>query len=534
MLKGGSINIGNGTFTVDKDGNMIASSGTFSGNGDGLTFQSNETINGLSYQIKQTTELISTEITNRQNADNEMSSKIEQTASNIIQTVSGAFDKYDNGEYTISVSGIGEPSEEIAPEYSGKYYLDQNNGNLYVSNGTKWTLIKKLSTVKSNLETQISQTAHSIVLTATGGEKSVGIKIQTYDKNGGLLSETEKTANISITGLVSFADLEGEGTTKINGKNITTGNISADLISGGLLKGVRAAITDGANAMRVMYNNDYYMMFRAGGISIHHKYPGNVVQWFASDNSMSIGLLSDTNIWDGDGNIATGSLNENNHTTNSRAEIFFEKGSSSSGFNDYIQFRCQNRPHWYRKELGNTVYFDKGEIALKSDIPTDYATKTDIKGFITGIDVNVTNKSGTSGYTSNYFLHVRGAGKTASVNAAQIHVSDRRLKEFITEAQDISRFYMLLNPVHFKYKDDVEGVDGHWHYGFIAQDVKQAFVDAGIESYNEALVGHDVDNDVWLLDKDEFHAMHVQMIQKHQREIESLQRQIKELERKIS
>mgnify|MGYP003412509774 FL=1 len=31
-LKGGTINIGNGTFTVDKDGHMIASSGTFGGN----------------------------------------------------------------------------------------------------------------------------------------------------------------------------------------------------------------------------------------------------------------------------------------------------------------------------------------------------------------------------------------------------------------------------------------------------------------------------------------------------------------------
>ena len=163
-------------------------------------------------------------------------------------------------------------------------------------------------------------------------------------------------------------------------------------------------------------------------------------------------------------------------------------------------------------------------IATVSDIPdlSNYATKNDISGFITGIDVSLTNKSGTSGYTSNYFLHVSGAGKTASVKAAQIHVSDRRLKEFITDAQDISRFYMLLNPVHFKYKDDVEGVDGHWHYGFIAQDVKQAFIDAGIESYNEALVGHDVDNDVWLLDKDELHAMHVQMIQKQHKEIEQL------------
>ena len=81
---------------------------------------------------------------------------------------------------------------------------------------------------------------------------------------------------------------------------------------------------------------------------------------------------------------------------------------------------------------------------------------------------------------------------------------------------------MRLTPVHFRYKENVDGVDGHWHYGFIAQDVKQAFIDAGIYSENEALVGRCVEDDTWLLDKDELHAMHVQMIQKQQHEIESL------------
>ena len=65
-------------------------------------------------------------------------------------------------------------------------------------------------------------------------------------------------------------------------------------------------------------------------------------------------------------------------------------------------------------------------------------------------------------------------------------------------------------------------MDGHWHYGFIAQDVKQAFIDAGIYSENEALVGRCVEDDTWLLDKDELHAMHTQMIQKQHKEIEQL------------
>lgn len=81
---------------------------------------------------------------------------------------------------------------------------------------------------------------------------------------------------------------------------------------------------------------------------------------------------------------------------------------------------------------------------------------------------------------------------------------------------------MRFVPVHFRYKEDVDGVDAHWHYGFIAQDVKQAFIDSGIDSDNEALVGLDVEDDTWLLDKDELHAMHVQMIQKQQKEIRQL------------
>ena len=157
-------------------------------------------------------------------------------------------------------------------------------------------------------------------------------------------------------------------------------------------------------------------------------------------------------------------------------------------------------------------------IATVSDIPS----VPDTSNFITGIQVTASGQSGNSGYTKNYFLRVSSSGTYKEVDASQIHVSDRRLKRDITIAKDITNAYMRLTPVHFRYKENVGGVDGHWHYGFIAQDVKQAFIDAGIYSENEALVGRCVEDDTWLLDKDELHAMHVQMIQKQQHEIESL------------
>lgn len=165
-----------------------------------------------------------------------------------------------------------------------------------------------------------------------------------------------------------------------------------------------------------------------------------------------------------------------------------------------------------------------GSVATNNQLATigDIPDVPDTSNFITGIQVTASGQSGNSGYTKNYFLRVSSSGTYKEVGASQIHVSDRRLKRDITIAKDITNAYMRLTPVHFRYKENVDGVDGHWHYGFIAQDVKQAFIDAGIYSENEALVGRCVEDDTWLLDKDELHAMHTQMIQKQQKEIEQL------------
>lgn len=176
--------------------------------------------------------------------------------------------------------------------------------------------------------------------------------------------------------------------------------------------------------------------------------------------------------------------------------------------------------------FNKNLYVNKNKVALAKDIP-------DTSNFITGIQVTASGKSGDSGYTKNYFLRVDSSGTYKVVGASQIHVSDRRLKRDITIAKDITNAYMRLTPVHFRYKENVDGVDGHWHYGFIAQDVKQAFIDAGIYSENEALVGRCVEDDTWLLDKDELHAMHTQMIQKQHKEIEELKRENKNLSERM-
>ena len=187
-------------------------------------------------------------------------------------------------------------------------------------------------------------------------------------------------------------------------------------------------------------------------------------------------------------------------------QTFYDnKSMTNSGRFGYGYIDGMSSPLAFR--FNTDIYVNQDKVALEKD---------------TGIQVIERAQSGDSGYTKNYFLRVPSGGTYKAVDASQIHVSDRRLKRDITIAKDITNAYMRLTPVHFRYKENVYGVDGHWHYGFIAQDVKQAFIDAGIYSENEALVGRCVEDDTWLLDKDELHAMHVQMIQKQQHEIESL------------
>lgn len=90
---------------------------------------------------------------------------------------------------------------------------------------------------EAEMSTRISQSAHSIGLTASGGDQSVGLTIQLYDENGNVIDTSSDNANITVTGFVSFWDLVNAGSTTINGANITTGEISCDRLNGGTIRG---------------------------------------------------------------------------------------------------------------------------------------------------------------------------------------------------------------------------------------------------------------------------------------------------------
>lgn len=96
-------------------------------------------------------------------------------------------------------------------------------GNVSVLQQTAAGLTSSVSNLQGDLS-EISQSVDSIYLGVSNGSESSTI---TLYKDGIAMS----SQSIRITGMVTFSDLSGNGTTTINGANITTGTISADRIA---------------------------------------------------------------------------------------------------------------------------------------------------------------------------------------------------------------------------------------------------------------------------------------------------------------
>ena len=124
--------------------------------------------------------------------------------------------------------------------------------------------------------------------------------------------------------------------------------------------------------------------------------------------------------------------------------------------------------------------------------------------------------------------------------------SDRRIKDHITDLpEELEVAYLNLHPVKFRYKPGLKSSDSRqYHYGFISQELEKALLDVGIRERDTSLyeylpVDTDEHVDLYVDDKlhhvnyRELHAMHVQMIQKQQKEIEELKRENKNLSEQI-
>lgn len=111
----------------------------------------------------------------------------------------------------------------------------------------------------------------------------------------------------------------------------------------------------------------------------------------------------------------------------------------------------------------------------------------------------------------------RGANASEEISIR----SDIRIKNTISYNLDkYDRFFMSLKPTRFKYND---GISGRMHLGFVAQDVEQAMLDAGLTAMDLAALVKDPVKEIfddgirdfrYSLRYGEFIALNTHMIQK--------------------
>ncbi len=173
---------------------------------------------------------------------------------------------------------------------------------------------------------------------------------------------------------------------------------------------------------------------------------------------------------------------------------------------------------------------------------SDYATKSELpSGYFTDVDYTL-NDSSTTKYSPRHFNKMSDFGSresTLDIEGLLISIpsSDRRLKDNIQSLRDIKSVYMAMCPVEYTWKPGYITQHTGLQFGLIAQDLEKILQDAGLsdsglvlkenaEEDEKAIHG---DSKTWKIDKENLHAMHIQMIQNQQKEIEELKRENKKL-----
>lgn len=176
-----------------------------------------------------------------------------------------------------------------------------------------------------------------------------------------------------------------------------------------------------------------------------------------------------------------------------------------------------------------------------------YATKNELpSGYFTDVDYTL-NDSSTTKYSPRHFKKVSDFGSresTIDIEGLLISIpsSDKRLKNNIQSLRDIKSVYMAMRPVEYTWKSGYITQHTGLQFGLIAQDLEKILQDAGLsdsglvlkedaEEDEKAIHG---DSKTWKIDKENLHAMHIQMIQSQQKEIELLKQKNEDLERRLS
>lgn len=215
-----------------------------------------------------------------------------------------------------------------------------------------------------------------------------------------------------------------------------------------------------------------------------------------------------------------------------------------------------------RVHIVDSLLFDSGDVsgveilghdgknnALLQNVMLDLNSVTDPNGsrIATEDDITVTGFSGDGTQGVYNSINMQGSlikGTKISYEDLRTKLSDKRLKKNVRKMPDIKELYMSLQPIEYKYKSDImPGTKKE--FGVIAQTTRKDLQEHGINPDEYDIVresdplpdtkeGNYAKDKVLRVDYDQFHAMHIQMIQRQQKEIELLKQKNEDLERRLS
>lgn len=298
-------------------------------------------------------------------------------------------------------------------------------GNVSTLQQTSQSLSTRITDAEGNISS-LTQTVNGFTLSVSNGTASSVIRLLA---NGIQMS----SQTIQFTGVVTFSDLAGNGTTVINGNNITTGTISANRLD------LTGAITFNDLSNEV-YNNitDAYDLAQEAQNTVGGwVYPGST---YIDGGMIMTGTVSASNLRGG----SVGILNSRG------TEIgYFTVGSSTS---TGIQLVC-----------GGNLYFESASCGI----------------LMTGTRIGVEcNSFYPSGYAADLGSSSLGMWDAVYAYTGEIQTSDQNLKHDIESLPD--KYLTLLDNLRVKRFKLNSGKSDRYHVGFIAQEVKAAMDAAGV------------------------------------------------------
>ena len=441
-------------------------------------------------------------------------SQISVSKSGILQTVSNAQSKYDTSSDTVNLYGYGAPSAAgyAAADYSGKYYLNQKNGYLYLSNGSSWSYVKTLKLITTNLQSQITQNANNISLKVSSGDvvSEINQSADTISLTAGRLVIT--TGNFQLTSAGAVTANSGTiGGWKISSEEIYQQQTNGYTISLANFSGTSAK-------SRFLYckqtgtsGDDIFSIYRNGQVNVWKSelrigqdtsnqlrcQAGHIDFYYNNSKSGRLGQTAD-------GKIAVESTSlyvENSIYCSS----FYGLGGASSTINCYSDIKFSNGKGLICNSKNAFRYATTSDGVSRNGLWVGAAgtnliltgssiaatTTFYVDGHIEFLDFSAwTAKDGMYRDSSNTAINVGNTsdslylkGSTIYANNSPISTSsDARKKRDIVGLD--GRYLTLIksiNPVSFKYIEELSD-SNRTHTGFIAQDVLTAMNNAGIST----------------------------------------------------